>query len=314
MGYSNVRGVPGWQPNAHPAAIIDGRAIARRLREEIRTEVAEFRREHGYEPGLATILVGDDPASTVYVDAKHRACEEVGIASFDHRLPADVPQDAVDLLIEELNGHKAVSGILCQLPVPKHIDQHALVSGIAATKDVDGLTQLNAGAFAIGQPGVRPCTPAGVMRLLREAEVELSGADAVVVGRSNLFGKPMAQWLVEADATVTTAHSRTKNLDVVCRRADVLIVAVGKPNLIGADWVKRGATVIDVGINRTREGLCGDVDFENVASVASAVTPVPGGVGPMTIAMLLRNTLDAALANQSGSLAGSQSHPVSDEQ
>jgi methylenetetrahydrofolate dehydrogenase (NADP+) / methenyltetrahydrofolate cyclohydrolase len=294
MGLTNVRGVPGWERRAGAATIIDGKGIAKRLREELAREVAEFVAERGHPPGLATILVGDDPASAVYVAGKHRACEEVGIRSFAHRLPADASGDEVEQLIDELNADDAVSGILCQLPVPPHLDGVALTGRIAPGKDVDGLTVASAGALALGRPSLRPCTPAGVMHLLAEAGVGLAGADVVVIGRSNLFGKPMAQLLLMADATVTVAHSRTEHLPDLCRQADVLIAAVGRARMVRGSWVRRGATVIDVGINRTPDGLCGDVDFEAVAAVAGAITPVPGGVGPLTIAMLLRNTFEAA--------------------
>jgi methylenetetrahydrofolate dehydrogenase (NADP+)/methenyltetrahydrofolate cyclohydrolase len=218
---------------------------------------------------------------------------------FNFPLPADAPRDEVVALIERLNADRAVSGILCQLPVPAHLDGVELTGLIDASKDVDGLTPISAGLLALGRDGLRPCTPSGVMRLLAEAGAELEGAEAVVMGRSNLFGKPMAQLLLEANATVTTCHSRTRELASVCRRADVLIAAVGRAEMVRADWVKRGATVIDVGMNRTDAGLRGDVDFDAVKEVAGAITPVPGGVGPMTIAFLLRNTLKAARLQRS---------------
>ena len=276
------------------ARIIDGRAIAARVRERVAADVAAFTDETGLQPGLATVLVGDDPASAVYVGGKQRASEEVGIAPFDHRLPADAPEEVVVELLQDLNAADAVSGILLQLPVPGHLDGTALTGLIDAAKDVDGLTPTSAGLLALGREGLRPCTPLGVMELLADTGVELEGAEAVVIGRSNLFGKPMAQLLLGANATVTTCHSRTRDLPAVCARADVLIAAVGRARMVGADWVKPGAVVIDVGINRLEEGLAGDVDFDAVVQVASAITPVPGGVGPMTIAMLLRNTLTAA--------------------
>jgi methylenetetrahydrofolate dehydrogenase (NADP+)/methenyltetrahydrofolate cyclohydrolase len=256
--------------------------------------VRSFVAEHGRPPGLATVLIGDDPASAVYVAAKRRACAEVGIESFHHELPADVSRsDALDL-IGELNADSAVSGILCQLPVPEHLDGDELTGRIDPDKDVDGLTVVNAGRLALGLPGLRPCTPSGVMVLLEQTGVELAGAHAVVIGRSNLFGKPMGQLLLGANATVTMCHSRTRDLPGMSRTADVLIAAVGRPKLVQRDWVKPGAVVIDVGINRTEDGLVGDVDFEAVSEVVSAITPVPGGVGPMTIACLMRNTLEAA--------------------
>jgi methylenetetrahydrofolate dehydrogenase (NADP+)/methenyltetrahydrofolate cyclohydrolase len=276
------------------ASIIDGKAIAAKVRAEVARDVEAFVARTGRRPGLATLLVGADPASEVYVAAKQKASREVGIEPFDHRLGADATNDEVEAAIAQLNADKNVSGILCQLPVPDHLDGVHLTGLIDAAKDVDGLTPLSAGLLALGREGLRPCTPAGVMVLLAETGVELTGAHAVVVGRSNLFGKPMAQLLLGANATVTIAHSRTKDLAAVCREADVLVAAVGRAKMVQAEWVKPGATVIDVGITRTEAGLVGDVDFDPVKDVAGAITPVPGGVGPMTIAMLLRNTLTAA--------------------
>jgi methylenetetrahydrofolate dehydrogenase (NADP+)/methenyltetrahydrofolate cyclohydrolase len=276
------------------ATIIDGKAIAAKTREAVARDVEAFVARTGRRPGLATVLVGEDPASAIYVGGKQKASREVGIEPFDHRLPADTPSSEVEALIERLNADENVSGILCQLPVPAHLDGVHLTGLIHPDKDVDGLTPISAGRLALGIDGLRSCTPAGVMVLLAEAGVDLEGLNAVVVGRSNLFGKPMAQLLLGANATVTTAHSRTRDLPAVCRQADVLIVAVGRDRMVKADWVKPGAVVIDVGMNRSDEGLHGDVAFDEVAEVASAITPVPGGVGPMTIAMLLRNTLTAA--------------------
>jgi len=276
------------------ARIIDGKAVAAAVREAIAGEVRGFASERWRTPGLATILIGEDPASAVYVAAKRKACAEAGIQSFHHQLPADVARDDVLALIDRLNDDIAVSGILCQLPLPDQLDPDEITNRIAPAKDVDGLTITNAGRLALGLPGLRPCTPAGVMLLLSETGVALSGASAVVIGRSNLFGKPMAQLLLAANATVTVCHSRTVDLPDVCRNADVLIAAIGRPELVRGDWIKPGAVVIDVGINRTDAGLVGDVAFDEAVSVASAITPVPGGVGPMTIACLLRNTLDAA--------------------
>ena len=277
------------------AQIIDGRQIAGRVRIGVARDVEAFARETGgAQPGLATILVGDDPASAVYVSGKQKACREVGMEGFNFPLPADAPREEVVALIERLNADPDVSGILLQLPVPAHLDGVELTGLIEPLKDVDGLTPVSAGLLALGREGLRPCTPLGVMALLDAAGAELEGAEAVVVGRSNLFGKPMAQLLLGANATVTTCHSRTRDLAAVCRRADVLVVAVGRSRLVKADWVKPGATVIDVGMNRTEAGLTGDVDFEAVREVARAITPVPGGVGPMTVAFLLRNTLTAA--------------------
>ena len=276
------------------ARLIDGRAVAQRVREEVARGVAELVAERGAPPGLATVLVGDDAGSAVYVDAKQRACAEAGIASFDHRLGAEATREEVVALLGRLNDDPAVSGVLLQLPLPAHLDGAELTALVDARKDVDGLTAVSAGLLALGRHGLRPCTPTGVMELLASADVELEGAEAVVVGRSNLFGKPMAQLLLAANATVTICHSRTRDLPAVCARADVLVVAAGHPRMVGADWVKPGATVIDVGINRLEEGIVGDVDFDAVAAVAGTITPVPGGVGPMTIACLLRNTLAAA--------------------
>jgi len=274
--------------------LIDGKAVAARLRAQVADDVKAFAAEHGHPPGLATVLIGDDPASAVYVGGKQKACKEVGIAGFDHRPPGDVPREEVVGLIEELNADPRVSGILVQLPVPDHLDGVELTGLVDPGKDVDGLTAVSAGRLALGRPGLRPCTPTGVMDLLAEAGAELEGAEAVVIGRSNLFGKPMAQLLLQANATVTVCHSRTRDLAEVCRRADVLVAAVGRAEMVRADWVKPGAVVIDVGMNRLEDRLTGDVAFDEVREVARAITPVPGGVGPMTIACLLRNTLQAA--------------------
>jgi methylenetetrahydrofolate dehydrogenase (NADP+) / methenyltetrahydrofolate cyclohydrolase len=277
------------------ARVIDGKAVAAAVRQEVAAGVAEFQREHGRAPGLATVLIGEDEASAVYVGSKHRACEEVGMRSIGHTLPADTSQEDAVALIERLNADPEVSGILCQLPVPGHLDGPELTNRIIPEKDIDGLTVESAGRLAIGMVGLRPCTPLGVMRLLQEAGADLDGAEAVILGRSNLFGKPMGRLLVEADATMTICHSHTRDLAAACRRADVLIAAVGRPKLVQRDWIKPGATVIDVGITRTEDGLVGDVDFDAAMEVASAVTPVPGEVGPMTIACLLQNTLQAAV-------------------
>jgi methylenetetrahydrofolate dehydrogenase (NADP+)/methenyltetrahydrofolate cyclohydrolase len=278
------------------AAIIDGKAIAQQVRAETAEQVAAWVEAGNDRPGLATVLVGEDPASAVYVGGKQNASAEVGIEGFDHRLPADTPQDEVERLLDDLNDDPRVSGILLQLQTPPHIDGGALTERISPVKDVDGLTPISAGLLAKGRPGPRPCTPAGGMELLRRHEVALEGAEAVVVGRSDLVGKPLAALLLAANATVTICHSRTHDLAEVCRRADVLVAAVGRPRLVQGDWVKEDAVVIDVGINRTDDGLVGDVDFPTAATRARLITPVPGGVGPMTIAMLLRNTLQAAQA------------------
>jgi methylenetetrahydrofolate dehydrogenase (NADP+)/methenyltetrahydrofolate cyclohydrolase len=274
--------------------IIDGKAVAAEVRARVRDEVEAFVAERDVRPGLATVLVGEDPGSKIYVRRKHEACQEVGMASFQHELPADTPQDEVAELLAELNADEAVHGVLLQLPLPPQIDGDEMTAAIDPLKDVDGLTPVNAGLLMHGRPGLVPCTPAGVMELLRVYGPELRGAQAVVVGRSKLVGKPLAALLLAKDATVTHCHSRTRDLAEVCRGADVLVAAVGVPKLVNADMVRPGATVIDVGINRTEEGLVGDVDFEAVREVAGAITPVPGGVGPMTIAMLLANTLEAA--------------------
>jgi len=279
---------------AMAAQVIDGKAVAARVRAEVADGVAEFAAQHGRPPGLATVLIGEDPASAIYVGSKQKVTGEVGMRGFDHRLAADVPREEVVELIERLNADPEVSGILCQLPVPDHLDGVELTGLIDPRKDVDGLTPISAGLLALGREGLRPCTPLGAMLLLEEAGAQLEGAEAVVVGRSNLFGKPMAQLLLAQNATVTICHSRTRDLPGVCRRADVLIAAVGRDRMVKGDWVKPGATVIDVGINRSDDGLHGDVEFDEAVEVAGAITPVPGGVGPMTIACLLRNTLQAA--------------------
>ncbi|HEY1539520.1 MAG TPA: bifunctional methylenetetrahydrofolate dehydrogenase/methenyltetrahydrofolate cyclohydrolase FolD [Solirubrobacteraceae bacterium] len=277
------------------AEIIDGKQIAGRVRIAVARDVEAFGAQFGgARPGLATILVGDDPGSKVYVGAKQKACREVGMEGTNHPLPADTPREELVALIERLNADDAVNGILLQLPLPEHLDGVELTGLIDPDKDVDGLTPVSAGRLALGREGLRPCTPQGVMTLLEAAGARLEGAEAVVVGRSNLFGKPMAALLLAANATVTTCHSRTRDLAEVCRRADILIAAVGRTRMVRADWVKAGAIVIDVGMNRTEDGLAGDVDFDAVREVAAAITPVPGGVGPMTIAFLLRNTLQAA--------------------
>jgi methylenetetrahydrofolate dehydrogenase (NADP+)/methenyltetrahydrofolate cyclohydrolase len=283
-------------PTRMGAKVIDGKAIAAQVRAEVKIEVDAWVAAGNPRPGLATVLVGDDPASAVYVGGKQKACAEVGLEGFDHRLPADAPEEDVRRLLSQLAADSRVSGILLQLPTPPHIDGPGLTELIPAAKDVDGLTPLSAGLLAKGRPGLRPCTPSGVMELLRRHDVDLSGAEAVVVGRSDLVGKPLAALLLAANATVTVCHSRTRDLAEVCRRADVLVAAVGRARMVQGDWVKPGAAVIDVGINRTDDGLVGDVDYEPAAERAGLITPVPGGVGPMTIAMLLRNTLEAARA------------------
>ncbi|MEJ7789225.1 MAG: bifunctional methylenetetrahydrofolate dehydrogenase/methenyltetrahydrofolate cyclohydrolase FolD [Thermoleophilaceae bacterium] len=275
------------------ARIIDGKAIAATVRARVAEEVAELKAA-GVEPGLATVLVGEDPASHVYVRMKRKACEEAGIAAIHHEPAADVSAEGLLSLLSDLNADPAVSGILLQLPLPGQLDADEMTAAIVPEKDVDGLTPMSAGMLAQGRPGLVPCTPAGVMELLAHEGVELEGARAVVLGRSQLVGKPVAQLLLAANATVTHCHSRTKDLLSVCREADVLVAAVGRPGTVTGPMVGEGAVVIDVGTNRTDDGLVGDVDFESVAERASAITPVPGGVGPMTIAMLLSNTVRAA--------------------
>jgi methylenetetrahydrofolate dehydrogenase (NADP+)/methenyltetrahydrofolate cyclohydrolase len=276
------------------AEIIDGKAIAAGLRAEVAAAVDALRASGASAPGLATILVGEDPASQVYIGMKRRQCAEVGIADLHRHLPADTAQAEVAELIAALNADPAVSGILLQLPVPKPLDGGALTQLIHPDKDVDGLTAISVGRLWRGDPGLRPCTPSGVMAMLARHGVLTEGAHAVVVGRSDLVGKPLSALLQQANATVTMAHSRTRNLAAVTREADILVAAVGVPGLIGAGHVKPGAVVIDVGMNRLDGGLVGDVDFPAVAPVAGLLTPVPGGVGPLTIAMLLSNTLAAA--------------------
>jgi methylenetetrahydrofolate dehydrogenase (NADP+)/methenyltetrahydrofolate cyclohydrolase len=276
------------------AEVIDGKAIAAEIRAAVKEEVRGHRAEAGEAPGLATVLVGDDPASRIYVSGKHRACEEVGMRSIGHELPADTPESEVLDLVEELNADDSVSGMIVQLPLPPQIDAGRVIVRVDPRKDVDGLTPTNAGLLVQGRDGLVPATPVGVMELLRRSGTALEGAEAVVVGRSGLVGKPVASLLLAENATVTICHSRTKDLGAVCRRADVLVAAVGRPKLVTGEMVKEGATVIDVGMNRTGDGLVGDVDFEAASRRARAITPVPGGVGPMTIAMLLSNTLKAA--------------------
>lgn len=279
-----------------PARLIDGREVAASVRQRVAVEVASYEAETGRPPALATVLVGDDPASQIYVSNKHKACAEAGIRSLNRELPAETTENELLELVGQLGLDDDVDGILVQLPLPEGIDPDRVVAALDPAKDVDGLTPANAGLLAHGMPGLVPCTPAGVMELLLHEGVELEGSEAVVVGRSKLVGVPVARLLLAANATVTVCHSRTRDLPAVCRRADVLVAAVGVPRLLGADAVKPGAVVIDVGMNRADDGLCGDVDFDSVSEVAAALTPVPGGVGPMTIAMLLVNTLAAARA------------------
>lgn len=275
--------------------IINGKEIAAEVRQELKAEIAALREKTGIIPGLTVVLVGDNPASKVYVRNKVKACEEVGIKSVQHTLPDTVTQAELLKLIDDLNKAKDVHGILIQLPLPKQINEEAVLEAISPYKDVDGFHPYNVGRLMIGNPVLQPCTPFGVMRLLDSTGVDLSGKEAVVVGRSNIVGKPMAMMLLKRSATVTICHSRTKDLSAKIKGADIVIAAIGKAQFIKGDWIKPGAIVIDVGMNRSLEGkLVGDVDFEAASERASFITPVPGGVGPMTIAMLLRNTVEAA--------------------
>ncbi len=292
------------------AAVIDGKAFAEGLRARVTDYAATFEQSAGRKAGLAVVLVGDDPASQVYVASKARQTVACGMASFEHRLPADTTQDALIALVDRLNADPAVDGILVQLPLPAHLDEQAVVERIDPAKDVDGLTPISTGRLALGLPGLVPCTPLGSLMLLKDRLGSLSGLDAVVIGRSILVGKPMAQLLLAENCTVTIAHSRTRDLPDVVRRADIVVAAVGRPEMVRGDWLKPGAVVIDVGINRLppAEGeakgrLVGDVAYAEAMEVAAAVTPVPGGVGPMTIAVLLRNALVAAHRNAAVPLA-----------
>ena len=277
--------------------LIDGKALARSLRARIAEDVAAFVRETGITPGLATVLVGDDPASAVYVRNKRRACEKAGIRSLHHPLPAETTERDLLALVEELGVRSDVHGILVQLPLPPHIDADRVLEAVPPAKDVDGFHPENLGRLLAGRPGPRPCTPLGITRMLDHIGFDCTGKQALVIGRSTIVGKPMALLLLERHATVTVAHSRTRNLADLCGQADLLVAAVGRPHLVKGAWIKEGAVVIDVGINRLEDGsLTGDVEFEAARERASHITPVPGGVGPMTIAMLLSNTLDAARA------------------
>jgi methylenetetrahydrofolate dehydrogenase (NADP+)/methenyltetrahydrofolate cyclohydrolase len=277
-----------------PAKVIDGKAVAASVRERVRGEVEDLAGSLGRPPGLATVLVGDDPGSAIYVRRKHEASAEVGIRSFDHKPDASISHEDLLDLVGELNDADEVDGILVQLPLPEQIDAVAVVAALDPDKDVDGLTPTNAGLLARGESGLVPATPQGVMELIAAAEVDPAGKEAVIVGRSNLVGRPLFSLLLGANATVTVCHSQTRDLGEVCRRAEILVAAAGRPRLIDAEMIRPGATVIDVGINQTDDGLVGDVDFEAAREVAGAITPVPGGVGPMTIAMLLANTVQAA--------------------
>lgn len=276
------------------AQIIDGKLVSAKIRGEIRKNVEDMVEETGKRPGLAVILVGEDPASCIYVRNKKKACEEVGFLSREYRLPAETSEEELLRLIDDLNGDDEIHGILVQLPVPKHISDEKVIARIAPHKDADAFSHVNVGKIMTGEFDLAPCTPAGIMELLSHYGIDPAGKRAVVIGRSNIVGKPMALLLLHKNATVTVCHSRTKNLPEICREADILVAAVGKARFVTEDMVKEGAVVIDVGMNRDENGLCGDVDFAAVERKASYITPVPGGVGPMTITLLLKNTLTAA--------------------
>jgi methylenetetrahydrofolate dehydrogenase (NADP+)/methenyltetrahydrofolate cyclohydrolase len=276
------------------ASIIDGNSISKQIRAELSDEVKKLQSERNITPGLAVVLVGENPASQVYVRMKEKACEEVGLYSRKITLPEDTSEKELLDILDELNGDNKIHGILVQLPLPKHIDENKVLRKIDPEKDVDGFHPVNVGKLVIGEPSFVPCTPQGVIELLKRSGTEISGADAVIVGRSNIVGKPVAMLLMHENATVTVCHSKTKNLAEKTQRADILVAAIGRPKFITADMVKEGATVIDVGVNRLEDKLVGDVDFEPVKEKAGAITPVPGGVGPMTIAMLLTNTVKSA--------------------
>ncbi len=277
------------------ATIIDGKAVTAKIREEIKNESAAFEKETGIKPGLAVIIVGDDPASQVYVRNKGKACEDVGFYSEIHRLPAQTTEEELLSLVHSLNENEKIHGILVQSPLPKHLDEALIVNNIRYEKDVDAFHPVNVGKIMIGDYNFLPCTPAGVMELLKAYDIDVCGKEVAVVGRSNIVGKPQAMLMLHANATVTICHSRTKNLKEVLNRADVVVMAIGKAKFLKADMIKEGAVVIDVGMNRDENGkLCGDVDFEECEKKASYITPVPGGVGPMTITMLMKNTLTAA--------------------
>lgn len=277
------------------ALVIDGKKISQEIKEELKGQVATLK-EEGKEIALAVIQVGEDPASSVYVGNKKKACAYIGIRSESYELPETVTQEELIALIERLNRDDKINGILVQLPLPEHIDEDAVIKAIAPAKDVDGFHPESVGALLIGQPGFLPCTPAGIIQLLKRSNIEIAGKECVVIGRSNIVGKPMAVLLLRENGTVTITHSKTRNLKEVCKRADILVVAIGKPKMINREYVKEGATVIDVGIHRNEENkLCGDVDYEDVFPIAGAITPVPGGVGPMTIAMLMNNCVSGVI-------------------
>ena len=277
--------------------LIDGKVISKQIKDELKEKVAGLKAE-GVEICLAVIQVGNDPASSVYVGNKKKACEYIGIGSLSYELPEETTEEELLALIEKLNSDDKVNGILVQLPLPKHIDEDKVIKTISPKKDVDGFHPMSVGALSIGQPGFVSCTQAGVIQLIKRSGIEIEGKECVVLGRSNIVGKPMSMLLLRENGTVTVCHSRTKNLKEVCRRADILVVAIGKPEMIDASYIKEGATVIDVGIHRNENNkLCGDVDFESAKEVAGAITPVPGGVGPMTIAMLMSNCVESININ-----------------
>ncbi|MDD2968058.1 MAG: bifunctional methylenetetrahydrofolate dehydrogenase/methenyltetrahydrofolate cyclohydrolase FolD [Lachnospiraceae bacterium] len=275
------------------AYIIDGKQISQDIKNELREKVTQFK-ENGKNIALAVVQIGNDPASSVYVNNKKKACEFVGIRSVAYELPEETQQDELLKLIDDLNADHSIHGILVQLPLPKHMNENAIINRISPLKDVDGFHPQNVGALCIGQPGFVSCTPAGIIQLLKRSDIEIAGKECVIIGRSNIVGKPMSLLLLAENATVTIAHSKTENLMEVCKRADILIAAVGRPKMFTKEYVKEGAVVIDVGIHRLESGkLCGDVDYDDVLSICSAITPVPGGVGPMTIAMLMNNCVES---------------------
>ena len=282
------------------ALIIDGKEIAQKVKEQLKIQVEQLKSK-GIQPGLAVIIAGDDPASKIYVKNKKTACEKVGIKSYEYVLPKETTEEELIDLIGRLNKDDNINGILCQLPLPEQIDEEKVINAIDPNKDADCFHPVNIGKLTLGKPFMQPCTPYGVMEMLKELKVEISGKECVIIGRSNIVGKPQALLLLAANGTVTICHSRTKNLKEICKRADILIVAIRKPKFIDESYVKLGAVVIDVGINRDENNkVCGDVDFDSVKNIASAITPVPGGVGPMTIAMLMRNTILAASKDYKG--------------
>lgn len=296
------------------AQLIDGKQLSAQVLDEVATEVQQLKEEYGVTPALAVVLVGDDPASQVYVRNKVRRAEEAGIRSIEHRLGVDTNQAMLNAVVDQLNRDPEVHGILVQLPLPKQLDEAQIIAAINPAKDVDGFHPLSVGALASGQPSLVPCTPLGCMIMLQQNHKDLSGKHAVVIGRSNIVGKPMSALLLQANCTVTTVHSRTQNIEALCRQADIVVAAVGRPELVKADWIKPGATVIDVGINAVEVNglrkLVGDVDFASVEPVAGAITPVPGGVGPMTIACLMKNTLTAACTQLAAAAESASDGPL----